>query len=397
MKRALFAPLLLFAACTSGDDLTSSERARLKAHLGEAPPPSALPLEARFNDRVSLVAYELEATEVPAGEPFELTLHFEADASFPKGTRAFTHLTDGDGNILANADRSGLVRELHPADRFRSGESIRDVITLVAPSRHRGHTELRVGFFRGDDRVRARLPGGIEADHVSIPGPRIVRGGAPRLPTLEVPRAGAVRVDGVLDEETWARAPSTEVFRHTMTGAETRVRAKARMAWDEAHVYFAVEVEDGDLRTPFTEHDAPLWEADVVELFLDPTGGGRDYLELQVSPRGVVFDTHYERRRVPKPIGNAAWSSGMEAAVRAHGTLNDSRPDRGYTVEAKVPLEALAERSPTAGELGVGHRWRANFYVIDARRGGGSAAAWSPPLVGDFHYPPRFGRLVFVD
>jgi hypothetical protein len=169
------------------------------------------------------------------------------------------------------------------------------------------------------------------------------------------------------------------------------------MTWDDVYLYFAVEVNDDDLRTPFMNRDDPLWEADVVELFLDPSGRGTDYLELQVSPRGVIFDTHYERRRVPAPIGHADFDSKIEAAVVLRGTLDDSREDVGYTVEARVPFEALASRSPHAKATSPGRVWRANFYVIDVGRTRSTAAAWSPPLVPDFHYPPRFGRLMFVD
>src|SRR5690606_9016169 len=106
---------------------------------------------------------------------------------------------------------------------------------------------------------------------------------------------------------------------------------------------------------------------------------------------------HYARRRVPSPIGNADWDSRIEAAVSLRGTLNDSKPDQGYTVEAKVPFEALASRSLRAGTPPAGAEWRANFYVIDVGRSHSSAAAWSPPLVPDFHFPSRFGRLMFVD
>src|SRR5690606_27412454 len=146
-------------------------------------------------------------------------------------------------------------------------------------------------------------------------------------PELNVRRAEGVVIDGVLDEAAWAEAERTRGFLHTMTGAETRVSATARAAWDDRYLYFAVEVLDGDLRTPFEDRDDPLWEADVVELFLDPSMIGTDYLELQVSPRGVTFDTHYARRRVPAPIGNADWDSKIEAAVQLRGTLNDDSPD----------------------------------------------------------------------
>jgi hypothetical protein len=34
--------------------------------------------------------------------------------------------------------------------------------------------------------------------------------------------------------------------------------------------------------------------------------------------------------------------------------------------------------------------------VLDARSDGQLGVGWSAPLVGDFHVPARFGRLVFA-
>jgi hypothetical protein len=400
MRRALLAPLLaLLAACPSSEGPTKAERARLAPHLDVSLPESATRVSARHAGSVVLSGYGIDASSVTSGGTFDVALYFEVESPLPRGTRVFTHLLDAKGDLVVNADRHGLVRELYPPDQWRPGDRIADVITLHVPPHVAGETTIRVGFFRGDERLELTLADGGRAEHVDLEGPEVRRGrvASAHLPTLEVARALDIDVDGTLDEETWKSAAETASFRHTMTGAETRVSARARMAWDDEFLYFAVEVLDGDLRTPFTERDDPLWEADVVELFLDPSGRGVDYLELQVSPRGVVFDTHYARRRVPAPIGNADFDSKIEAAVSLRGTLDDSLDDVGYTVEARVPFEALASRSPRAKAPSRGDTWRANFYVIDIGRGRTSAAAWSPPLVPDFHYPPRFGRLVFVD
>jgi hypothetical protein len=397
MTRALVAPLLVLFACQS-NDLGARERERLARHLGVAIPSDAERIDARFGGKVVLTGHSLAADEVAAGGLVDVSLYFHVDEPLPRGARAFTHLLDSNGVVVLNADRSGLVRELHPPDEWREGERIRDVITLHVPTSVRGETTLRVGFFREDERIEVVLPDGRRASFVDLRGPRVTsRRTKPALPTLRVARAGEIVIDGELSEDTWTRAAETALFRHTMTGVEEVVSARARMAWDATHLYFAVEVVDGDLRTPFENRDDPLWEADVVELFLDPSGRGIDYLELQVSPRGVIFDTHYARRRVPRPIGNADFDSKIEAAVSVRGTLNDSKDDEGYTVEARVPFESLATRSPSARAPRAGDEWRANFYVIDVGRRRSTAVAWSPPLVPDFHYPPQFGRLMFVD
>ena len=396
MRRAVVVPLLLFAAlgCDRCAGPTAHERARIQEHLGVEPPAELVPVGARF-EGVTLVGVEPIPAATAPGAPFDVVFHFEVSSPLPKGARAFTHLLDEQGQLLVNADGAGVVRELHPPDRWAPGERVRDAITIRPPPEHRGPTTLRFGFHR--DGARLPVEDG-DRTHVDLRGPRV--GTLPprdALPRLEVHRAEGIVLDGRLDEPAWKDAPSTQAFRHTLSGAVTRVSAEAKVLWDDEHLYFAVVVGDDDLRTPFTQRDDPLWEADVVELFLDPSGRGVDYLELQVSPRGVIFDTHYERRRVPRPIGHADFDSRMEAAVDLRGTLDDSREDQGYTVEAKVPFAALATRNARATRPSPGDEWRANFYVIDVGKRRGTAVAWSPPLVPDFHFPPRFGRLVFLD
>ena len=197
-------------------------------------------------------------------------------------------------------------------------------------------------------------------------------------------------LDGVLDEPMWQQARPTSAFVNTMTSAPAAFSARARLAYDDTHLYFGVEVADDNLRAPDTDHDDHLWEKDCVELMVDPDGDGRNYYELQVSPRGVVFDTRYDTRRRPQPFGHVDWQSELKHGVKVEGTLDDDTQDTGYTVEAALPLSAVGESTPRPGQT-----WRINFYVMDKRTEGQRAASWSPPLVGDFHVPARFGTLSF--
>jgi hypothetical protein len=90
-----------------------------------------------------------------------------------------------------------------------------------------------------------------------------------------------------------------------------------------------------------------------------------------------------------------SWDSGLKSAVKIRGTLNDpSDRDQGWSVEMRIPMARLAEvphLPPRRGD-----RWRFNLYRLehlDRKRVEGQA--FSPLFVGDFHYLPRFGWLVF--
>ena len=130
---------------------------------------------------------------------------------------------------------------------------------------------------------------------------------------------------------------------------------------------------------------------------LDPDGDGLNYFEMQVSPRGIVFDTRYDRRRRPRPFGHVGWNSGLKAGVDVRGSLDDDELDTGYTVEIAIPWSAVAAGTKPAVPPAAGAQWRMNLFVMDARETGQRAAGWSPPLVGDFHILERFGVVTFPE
>jgi hypothetical protein len=217
------------------------------------------------------------------------------------------------------------------------------------------------------------------------------------IPIYRAPRAAeAPAIDGRLDDAVWRAAPQTEPFVRTMTGDPGEPRTTARIAWDASHLYVAFEVADDYLRSDFPDgHDPHLWEQDTVELMVDPDGDGENYFELQLSPGERVFDTRYDRRRVPQPFGHTSWDSEMRGATVVDGTLNDDGADEGYVAEMAIPWAAFRAGRTPAEPPSAGDEWRLALYVLDARPTGQTGVGWSPPLVGDFHVPARFGRLVF--
>jgi hypothetical protein len=246
-------------------------------------------------------------------------------------------------------------------------------------------------------RVSARVGGWVIVGVVALASTSCTCGGPPprtSIPELRVPRASiAPTIDGVLDE--WSAAPRTEAFVDTMTGAHQALAPTARMLWDDRALYLAFEVNDPLLRSDGMRHDDHLWEQDCVELMLDPDGDERRYLELQVSPRNVVFDTWFDTYRAPQPFGHVDWSSGIETAVRTRGEVGDERADEGYDVEIAIPWSAFVVAGRDGSPPRPGETFRVQLYVLDARDEGQWGVGWSAPLVGDFHVPARFGRVTF--
>jgi hypothetical protein len=180
-----------------------------------------------------------------------------------------------------------------------------------------------------------------------------------------------------------------------MDGGPTKYRTEAKLLWDDTYVYVAFTCQDEDVWTTYTQHDEPLYNQEVVEMFIDADGDGKTYNELEISPANVTFDAYFPSHRedLPKAI---TWESGMKTAVVVDGTLNDPNDvDKGWTAEAAIPIAKLAA-VPHVPPL-VGDKWRINLYRLDwsNNRKVNEGSAFSPVFIGDFHNLPRFGWLEF--
>jgi hypothetical protein len=201
-----------------------------------------------------------------------------------------------------------------------------------------------------------------------------------------VPRVERPQARGGLDGAAWSSVPAV-TLRRAQDGSEPLQATAVRIAHDSHALLLRFDCDDRDIWATYSHRDAPLWEEEVVELFLAP--GERDpsdYVEIEVNPLGAIFDA-----RVTNPHGrrdsmrvDATWNAvGLVAAV--------SRPSPGmWTAQLEIPWSDLCSGAPP----GV---WRANFFRIERPRDGGHEfSCWSPTLVDppDFHKPSFFGRLV---
>lgn len=385
--------------------LTSAEKQELRSAVQRTKTAPQSPLDVTFGRSVKLIGYNAPQSLQP-GVPFEVTWHWQVLQAFPKGRwRPFSHVEGNPGGDFLNLDRSGPLREaratrpagLYPPSRWNVGEFITDRQTATLPPSWAGTTaSFHLGFF-SDDRRLAITSGPNDGDDralaVSVPVSKNPSNSTPEVRANYV--SEAPRIDGRLTEASWAAATRLKMV-HPLTGGSPSLPATARVLWNSTHLFLAFEVEDRDLKSPFRKHDDSLWTADTVEWMIDPGGDGRGYYELQVSPRGVAFDTRYNSRRNPGPSGITSWNADLETAVHLRGTLDDGGTDDGYTVEIAMAWSSVAKNPASKSPIdGVETPLRMNLYVMSDNTAG--AGAWSPPLEGDFHVPQRFGTLVLVD
>jgi hypothetical protein len=212
----------------------------------------------------------------------------------------------------------------------------------------------------------------------------------------------SITVDGYLDEDAWSAADPTKDFvilGNNQTAAKTTTWAK--ILWDENYLYVGFYCEDTKIWATYQNQDDPLYEEDVVEVYIDPDGDGEKYLEVEVNPLNTIFDLWLTKPWSEGGQGNTEWTmAGLITAISVDGTVSDnSDQDHSWICEMAMPFTEMAF---AAGQMNFppleNDRWRFNMYRFDRRSTGdpdGEATGWSQTSGGQ-HEPGRFGEIIFT-
>lgn len=195
-------------------------------------------------------------------------------------------------------------------------------------------------------------------------------------------------------EEPWTLplACSPLRLRSALDGAPPRLSTSVAAWHDAVHLNVLFSAADDYVVATHREHDAPLYEEDVVEAFIAPLDLTA-YYELEVNPLGTIFDAAVDSpdgARATMRVDRSWTCEGLAAMLRS------TKEGGGlYTVETliRIPFAALGVEAPRDGA-----RWRANFFRIDRHpERGDEFTAWHPTLrvPADFHVPSAFGTLLF--
>jgi hypothetical protein len=206
-----------------------------------------------------------------------------------------------------------------------------------------------------------------------------------------------MNIDGLLTETIWQKTQSV-FLRENKSGqklTDSTYSTRVQTAYDQDNLYIAFICKDPDIWGKFTERDQHLWTEEAVEVFIDTDTIPNTYVEIEVSPNNILFDSYIVD---PVDIDITATKEfdlkGIRTAVSVDGSVNDENDlDRRWTVEISIPLKELVDEDylivPGSTE------WRTNFYRIERKRGGESTGyAWSP-TGARFHKPAAFGLLGF--
>jgi hypothetical protein len=194
-------------------------------------------------------------------------------------------------------------------------------------------------------------------------------------------------------EDPWTTPVRCQPMRlRCATNGEVPRLATSVVAWYDPEVLSILfSGADDHVVASYIEHDAPLYEEDVVEVFLAPERL-TEYFELEISPNGTMFDARIESpdgTRATMQVDRAWTCQGLVAAVRRQVESDGAVT---FDVLVRLPFAALGRETPEAGEI-----WRANFFRIDRHPSGDEYSAWQPTMrtPADFHVPAAFGTLRF--
>ncbi|MEN9579240.1 MAG: hypothetical protein RJA70_2249 [Pseudomonadota bacterium] len=422
------APLALGAtlattACVGSKDPKKEPTTSAKNYVTTEVPTDITRVDINFGDKVTLLGYKMAALgTVKPGEKVKFTLYWKTEKPLGEsGWHLFTHILSEKNKKLLNIDNVGPLRDngtkagqAHPPGEWEVGKIYVDEQSFRVPKQTRGSSiSLVTGIWKGKSRLTVKSGAQSGSDRAVI-ATLTVSGGAPaevvaaKVPEVRVDKlekGQSVKIDGKLDDSAWVTAPSTGAFVNVSSGAPDKgasVQGKARILWDDKHVYLGFEVADEDVIGGFEKgaKDPHLWTKDCVEIMLDPDGDGdnKDYYEIQVNPQNLVFDSQFDDYNSPKagengPFGHQEWSAQLKSAVVVDGTLDKpGDKDGGYTAELQIPwasFDKAKQLPPKPGDT-----WRINLYAMQNNGG----VAWSPILKqGNFHKAARFGRILWAN
>ena len=204
-------------------------------------------------------------------------------------------------------------------------------------------------------------------------------------------------LDGRGDDAVWKHAAVIENFAlpWKLNAPIAKERTAARLLWDREAIYFLAEMEDSDVVADVRQHDGPLWQNDVFELFFRPSEKHAGYFEFEVNPAGAVFDAFFptaESWLDPDQVERGAFHVSAWSDVR--GTLNRSGDhDTGWTVEGRIPwTDFLA----AGGRPAPGETWRVNLARVNGAGAAGELSATAPLTKPSFHRTHEFSPLRFT-
>lgn len=207
------------------------------------------------------------------------------------------------------------------------------------------------------------------------------------LPRIRVARASKAKF-ALNDVGVWDALPKITPLWLADGSAPALQATVVRACFDDDALYVRYDCYDNDIWGTYTQRDEPIYEQEVVEIFIAP--GAEDpvhYFEFQVSPDGILFDAKIfnpTSTRADLKV-NVEWNCPN---IRWTAERNDAAGV--WWAALAIPWDGITDDGCVPAQC------RANFYRIERPHTAETEySCWSPTMTSpaDFHKPARFGIL----
>jgi hypothetical protein len=232
---------------------------------------------------------------------------------------------------------------------------------------------------------------------------------APRPHLVVTPALLTPDVTAQPDDPAWRSAAATQQFTLSL-GNESKGQAPlpttAKVLWDKNYLYIRFICNATEIYAPYRKHDADLYKGDVVEVFLDAKGDGRQWIELEVSPYGSTMDQLATLTADPvsdsnliviSDVLNRDWwvdlSWSLDGWRTAASIQKSGGKVTGWTVDMALPASSILHRLGQTAFTPM--TLRANLLRYEEVPSPGSpngrrmtSINWSPVVFGCPHISP---------
>lgn len=189
-----------------------------------------------------------------------------------------------------------------------------------------------------------------------------------------------------------------------------------KMLWDDAFLYVYAELKEPHIWGNLKQRDTIIYYNNDFEVFLDPSGTGNGYAEIEINALNTVWDLFLDK---PYRVGgkpNFEWNlDDFKSAIQTHGTINNPNDiDSLWAVEMAIPIKPIShlknwtKMSPKDEE-----QWRINFSRVqwdhdifdgkyyrkkeNEKYSKEYNWVWSNQKVINMHEPEKWGFLQFTE
>lgn len=209
-------------------------------------------------------------------------------------------------------------------------------------------------------------------------------------------------IDGKLSEPEWTAAAFTEKFINYLNGSSVKLSTRAKFLWNDEYLFIGIICEDPDVRATITTHDHSLWQEDVIEIFCDPDGDEKNYLEVQINPLETILDLFLNKSYFAGGKPNFDWNiDSIKRSVWIDGTINDQKNiDSKWICEVALPFKELIFLAPSAHFPPENNDiWRILLtrydYKHTEKEKTAEISAWNQTDERGFHAPDKYGKIIF--